>query len=162
MEQNVFMRPLLQTDAGFLCSIFQDNEEYYHIFYDSANSIAEWENRVTRLLSQDVVKHFIIEAEGIPVGWLSYSVLSPDAWELDILVLKQEFLHRGYGSAALSWLIHQCTGSCASSITLNVNKENARAIHFYQKFGFRIVEEQIIPECNDAVNLIQYKMIREI
>ena len=41
---------------------------------------------------------------------------------------------------------------------LNVNQTNTRAIRFYQKFGFEIIGAEIIPQCNEAVNLAQYKM----
>lgn len=35
------IRPLLQDDATFLCSIFKDNMEYYEIFFDSENTLSE-------------------------------------------------------------------------------------------------------------------------
>ena len=38
---SITIRPLLQTDSAFLCSIFQDNAEYYEIFFDSETSLSE-------------------------------------------------------------------------------------------------------------------------
>ena len=35
-ETAITVRPLLQTDSAFLCSIFQDNAEYYEIFFEQA------------------------------------------------------------------------------------------------------------------------------
>ena len=35
---------------------------------------------------------------------------------------------------------------------------NEKVLDFYKKFGFEIYAEEIIPQCNDAINLAQYKM----
>lgn len=152
------IRPLLQDDATFLCSIFKDNMEYYEIFFDSENTLSEWNNRVKRFLGQDEVNHFIIEVNANNVGWISFSDTESAARELCILVISKENLRCGYGTQGLSWLIEKSKADNMQSLLLNVNQNNARAIQFYQNFGFEIVGEEIVPECNEAVNLAQYKM----
>ena len=154
----VAIRPLCLDDAAFLCSIFKDNAEYYEIFFDSENAISEWEDRIIKILNQDIVKHFIIETNNKPVGWISFSDYSSDERELCVLVRNHQDLHRGYGAQSLSWFIEKSKSDKMQSLLLNVNQNNSRAIHFYQCFGFKIFAEEIIPECNEAVNLAQYKM----
>lgn len=157
-EATATVRPLRQEDAAFLCSIFQDNAEYYDIFHDPENDPAEWAGRVKRFLTQNEVQHFIIEGNETPVGWISFSDTENTQRELCILVVTKDNLHRGYGAKGLLWLIEKSKADGIKELLLNVNQSNTRAIRFYQKFGFEIYAEEIVPECNDAVDLAQYKM----
>ena len=157
----IIFRPLQQGDGPFLCSIFRGNQEYYAIFHDPEDRTWAWEERVSRFLQQQV-RHFILEAGQSGIGWLSCSDLSQTERELDILVLKREYLGRGYGTAALSGFLQQCREDGVRSVVLNVSKSNTRAIRFYDRFGFAVVAEQIIPECNDATDLVMYQMRLEL
>lgn len=157
-EKAVTIRPLRQEDAAFLCSIFKENAEYYEIFFDSGNTLPEWENRVKNFLSQDEVYHFIIEANCTNIGWVSFLNIEAAERELCILVINKDNLRHGFGAQTLSWLIKKSKEDNIRYILLNVNQNNTRAIQFYQRFGFEIFEEEIVSECNDAVNLAQYKM----
>lgn len=152
------LRPLQQKDAEFLCSLFKDNEEYYEIFFDSANTLSEWNDRVEHFLRKTVVNHFIIEMNDKSVGWISYADTEFAERELCILVISKEHLRSGYGTQGLSWLINKSRADEMQALLLNVNQSNNRAIQFYQHFGFEVVGEEIIPECNEALNLAQYKM----
>lgn len=156
------LRPLTREDAAFLCSIFKGNDEYYQIFFDSEENVSQWEQRVARFLSQSGIHHFIIEAQEAPVGWFSFINTGPAERELGIFVIKQEHLRRGYGTQILRQFIETCKTEHVRRISLNVTQSNARAIRFYQKFGFEIIAEEIIPECNDAVDLAQYQMKLEL
>lgn len=158
LTSNVTLRPLQQGDAAFLCSIFKDNAEYYNIFFDSECDLSEWSKRVGHFIRQDDITHLIIEAEGHPVGWLSYFDEEPHIRELGILVISSENRHRGYGAISLSWLIETSTADNIHTLSLNVNQNNTHAIQFYRRFGFEITAEEIIPQCNDAIDLPQYKM----
>ena len=157
-EKTITTRPLRLEDAAFLCSIFKDNKEYYEIFFDAGNTLSEWDNRVMRFLNQDEVSHFIIEVNGTAIGWISFSDLEPDERELCILVINKGNLRYGYGTQSLSWLIEKSKADNIRRLLLNVNQSNSRAIQFYQKIGFEIFAEEIVPECNEAVNLAQFKM----
>lgn len=111
-----------------------------------------------RFLEQSQICHFIIAVNNTAVGWLSYIDLEPTEREIGILVIKKEHLHCGYGAESLLWLIEKSKADNVHRLLLNVNQDNARAIGVYKKFGFEIFAEEIIPQCNDAVNLAQYKM----
>ena len=152
------IRPLIQEDAAFLCSIFANNDAYYEIFFDSCSSLQEWNNRVTRFLNQDAVKHFIVANEDKPFGWFSYFDPDSSTRELCILVIDKAHLRCGYGTHSLMWLMEKSRTENMQSLLLHVNQDNTRAIRFYQKLGFEIVGEEIIPQCNEAVNLAQYQM----
>ena len=155
---NVNIRPLQLDDAEFLCSIFKENTEYYHIFFDSEACIDAWQERVNRFLSQTDISYRIITANNMPVGWFSYMKADQNSFEIGILVLKPAYLGQGYGAAALRWIIDKVRSEDCNCLFLNVNQSNTRAISFYQHFGFEICGEEIVPQCNDAENLPQYKM----
>ena len=155
---NINIRPLTHRDAQFLCSIFKGNTEYYNIFFDSEDRLVEWKKRVARFIQQRDIRHKIIEINGVPVGWLSCVDTEEQILEIGILVIKPEYLGQGYGAKGLIWLIDQAKAHGKHSILLNVNQSNARAIQFYQRFGFEICGEEIVPQCNDAENLPQYIM----
>ena len=84
--------------------------------------------------------------------------LEPTEREIGILVIKKEHLHCGYGAESLLWLIEKSKADNVHRLLLYVNQDNARAIGVDKNFGFEIFAEEIIPQCNDAVNLAQYKM----
>ena len=152
------LRLLEKTDAKFLCSIFKDNEEYYNIFFDSESEIGEWERRIEIFKKNNLIHHFIIEEE-VPVGWFSY-LDCPDQGEREvgILVIKKEYLYCGYGRKAITEFFEMCKADNIHTVFLSVNKDNNRAINFYKKFGFEVYAEEIIPQCNETINLEQYKM----
>ncbi len=154
----MIIRPLRQEDSAFLCSLFKNNTEYYEIFFDSEDTLSGWDNRVKRFLNQKEVKHFIVENNTNKVGWISFADTESAEREICILVIGKEYLRCQYGTQTLLWLIEKSKTEKMQSLLLNVNQNNTRAIQFYRSFGFEIVGEEIIPECNEAVNLAQYKM----
>lgn len=152
------LRPLCQTDAEFLCSIFKDNSEYYNIFYDSESDVCEWEKRVEWFIKQEKIHHYIIENDGKRVGWFSFDDMEVGERGIGILVIKQDFLGNGYGASALTEFLDNCQKANIHTVFLSVNQDNVRAIRFYKDFGFEIYAEEVIPQCNEAINLAQYKM----
>lgn len=61
--------------------------------------------------------------------------------EADIMniVTKKTFRNQGIGNLLLENLIQLAKSLHLKSITLEVNEENAPAIHLYKKFGFEIL-----------------------
>lgn len=61
--------------------------------------------------------------------------------EADIMniVTKKTFRNKGIGKLLLENLIQLSKSLNLTSITLEVNEENAPAIHLYKKFGFEIL-----------------------
>lgn len=152
------LRPLNKADAEFLCSIFKNNEEYYNIFFDPETDVSQWERRIDFFLNNNGIHHFIIEEEKIPVGWFSYLDCPDQEREVGILVIKKDFLYCGYGKKTFEEFFEMCRADKVHTIFLSVNKDNERAIKFYKKFGFEIYSEEVIPQCNDGIDVEQYKM----
>jgi putative acetyltransferase len=74
-------------------------------------------------------------------GYLDQLVVAPDAW--------------GGGLAAL--LIDQAKRLSPTRLDLLVNKDNARAIRFYEKHGFRYVGDDVNPVSGRPVNRMNWR-----
>lgn len=156
------LRKIQPTDAEFLCSIFRDNEEYYNIFFDSETRVSEWKKRIRWNLTHEEWKHFVIVENGLDVGWLAWECTNAEERNLIIVVIKREFLHKGYGSKAFAEFIGQAKQDGVKRLFLNVNANNQRAIRFYEKFEFAICDKMIVPESNDKINNEEYVMKLEL
>lgn len=60
---------------------------------------------------------------------------------LSMLIVKNQFQGYGVGSMLLKLCIEQCKKDGMATLRLEVNRENARAIHLYEKLGFKEVEK---------------------
>jgi len=74
-------------------------------------------------------------------GYLDQLVVAPDVW--------------GGGLAAL--LIDQAKRISPSRLDLLVNKDNARAIRFYEKHGFRYAGDDVNPVSGRPVNRMSWR-----
>jgi putative acetyltransferase len=92
------------------------------------------------------MENLIILSDGVPVGWLIYKIKSTEC-HLDLIVLKYEFLGRGYGYSAFQKLYNSIKNN-VSIIKLDVQQRNRRAVGFYLRQGFEIIskEEQPVGE----------------
>ena len=95
-----------------------------------------------QLISQDTQSFFIALAEDTPIGYASYSIVSPqeiDTYKLHKLYVLTEKQHKGTGSALLQRVIDSAKEQKAKTLILNVNRQNT-AIDFYIKKGFSILQ----------------------
>lgn len=87
--------------------------------------------------ADDKRRRVILEREGVPIGEMSYSMVSPDTAEIGIKICVETEREKGYGKRFLSMLItylfeeRQCR-----TIRLDTNLKNTRAQHVYEALGF--------------------------
>lgn len=60
---------------------------------------------------------------------------------LSMLIVKNQFQGYGIGSMLLKLCIEQCKKDGMTTLRLEVNRENERAIHLYEKIGFKEIEK---------------------
>jgi len=90
--------------------------------------------------------YILLEEDGQPVAFASYSVREEDA---DVYKLQKLYCHpttqgKGYGKALIEHVINEVRQAGKKTLDLNVNRgNNAKA--FYEKMGFVIAYEEDIP-----------------
>ena len=89
-----------------------------------------------RFASQDLR---IIQFSGIDVGFLSASNTS-EAVNVNQIYILPEYQGRGIGAACMRGIIDDANQE-QKPVTLQVLRINTRAIAFYQRLGFTIVDE---------------------
>ena len=89
----------------------------------------------------------VAETDGNLIGFLT---VAPDSGYLDQIVVAPE----SWSSGAALALLDEAKRLCPAGITLHVNKDNARAIRFYEKHGFVIRGGDVNPNSGRPV----YKM----
>ncbi len=84
---------------------------------------------------------YVLEEQGIPAGYVmvakSFSTEfgKPCFWIEDIYI-QEKFRGKGWGSQVLQFLVKQYPHGV---LRLEVEAENTRAVHVYQKAGFEIL-----------------------
>ncbi len=90
--------------------------------------------------ADDTRRRLIIEADGKPIGEMSYSNKGNRVAEIGIKICDSTMQGRGYGTRLLCMLIDVLFYEQRyEKIILDTNLENARAQHVYEKIGFRKV-----------------------
>ena len=108
----------------------------------------------TRALEREAEKEGILYdwlvRDGEKIGFIGYGPLEPGSpCLLHKFYLRTEEQGRGLGKAGMDLLIQEVAG--AKEIRLRVNRENERAIRFYQNCGFEIVGEDCLSIGNGYV-----------
>ncbi len=110
---------------------------------------AEWAPAVQH---DEWVWPFVIEAGGRPVGYLQVVHVLPYAteyaidgdashtWAIDLFVGEPEVWGRGVGTAAVRAGVAETLRRGADRVVIDPRVVNHRAVHVYEKIGFRTVK----------------------
>jgi RsiW-degrading membrane proteinase PrsW (M82 family)/ribosomal protein S18 acetylase RimI-like enzyme len=93
---------------------------------------------------QEQHHQFIVIYDGVaPIGFASFSPISPQAYKLHKIYVLHSYQGKGTGRFAIGQLITAMKKSGATSLILNVNRNN-KAKDFYEKLGFTVIREEDI------------------
>ena len=114
------------------------NEEHLKESYEIEKLTNPTPWTYTNFKSSFEVGHFglICTHKNEIAGFAIYSPIKPEAHLLNIAV-TQKFQKKGAGSILLNTIINQCKVMGIKNIYLEVRITNAKAILFYEKFGFK-------------------------
>jgi ribosomal protein S18 acetylase RimI-like enzyme len=82
----------------------------------------------------------VVEEKGLPIGYLSCSMVGPTECKLHKLYVLQEHHGRGIGKKCLAEASRYARENKAQTLFLMVNRANDKALHAYRAFGFREAE----------------------
>ena len=95
-------------------------------------------------ISLDGICYRRLQVEGQSAGFASYGPAGPGVYKLHKLYLAPDRHGCGLGRVLLQHCEEEIRGLGGRRLILNVNKHNAKAIAFYQRNGFAIVESVIV------------------
>ena len=124
------------TDVDFTFAV---KEAAFREYVDKVwgwNGADQRELHELRLASQDVR---IIQYKGIDVGYFSTSSTVDSVRVYQIFILP-EYQRKGLGTACMRVIVADAKAQ-ERSVRLQVLKINTRAIAFYERLGFNIVDE---------------------
>jgi ribosomal protein S18 acetylase RimI-like enzyme len=101
-------------------------------------------------------------ADGEPAGFAAWYVTDdPKEAKLDKLYVWQSQQRRGLGRKLLGRVADLARAADATTLVLNVNKNNAQAIHAYERYGFAI-REAIVVDIGNGFVMDDYVMTRAL
>ena len=103
-----------------------------------SETLSPWTLRdLERELQVRYGRQLVVESPGSRIlGWCACRTIWPEAELLKITVAKNQ-RQKGIGTALLGALLQELQGQAYSSLFLEVRAENAAALQFYGKHGFR-------------------------
>jgi len=142
------LRPYRATDEDALIALWQRTWQYAYPSIDFAERLPGWRQRWRAELvpaSRITVAENDEGAVGFVTldgsGYLDQLVVAPEAW----------------GSGAADALVDEAKRQSSDAITLLVNADNARAIAFYQRHGFRHTHDDVNPTSGRKVHGMKWE-----
>lgn len=108
------------------------------IFNQLKESFLNEETLQKEFQNNPFLRFIILIKENKIVGYISFSHIY-DKLEINYITIDNENRNLGYASLLLDYLINYASKNQIKNITLEVNMNNAVALHLYHKFGFKKV-----------------------
>lgn len=148
-------------------ALLQAWDEEPHVNKSDPNDDWNWEIELVK--SYDWRELLIAEVDGVPMGFIQ--IINPAREEtrywgeieegyraIDIWIGPPEFLDKGYGTIIMKLALSRCFESKeVHTVLIDPLASNIRAIQFYERLGFRFVEDRKFGEDECKV----YEFVRE-
>lgn len=142
------LRPYRAADEDALIALWQRTWQYAYPSIDFGERLSAWRHRWrTELVpgARITVAENDADAVGFVTldgsGYLDQLVVAPEAW----------------GSGAADALVDEAKWQSQGAITLLVNADNARAIRFYERHGFRHTHDDVNPTSGRKVHGMKWE-----
>ena len=131
------VRPYASADEDAAITLWQRTWQKAYPHLDFAARVAWWRERWRTELAPQA-RILIAEMDGVIEGFVT---VDPKNGYLDQIVVAPEF----WGSNVGTLLLDAAKRVAPAGIELLVNKDNARAIAFYEKHGFDMAGDDVNP-----------------
>jgi putative acetyltransferase len=138
------LRPYTAADEDAAIELWRRTWARHYPHIDFTARVAWWRERWRNELVP-VARVVMAEIDGMPVGFVT---IDPKTMYLDQIVVAPEH----WGSTVAVALLDEARRLSPKGIDLLVNKDNFRAIRFYEKHGFAYAGEDKNPVSGIAVN----------
>lgn len=102
------------------------------------------------LRNSDYQFFFVQDPTGKTIGYFA-TENQGSTLKLDKIYVDPSLQRQGFGENIYHHIIRLAKEKGATKISLNVNRRNSSAIHFYLKLGFKIVRSEDIPGPNGFI-----------
>jgi putative acetyltransferase len=140
------LRSYAPADEDAAIALWQRSWQQAYPDIDFAARLTWWRERWRGELAPACAITVAMEGEAMA----GFVTVDPQTYYLDQLVVAPE----SWGSGAAAALVDAAKLASPSGLDLHVNRDNVRAIRFYQKHGFTISGEETNPRSGAPV----YKM----
>lgn len=149
MNHLITLRPATIADLDLL----RRWDEQPHVVASDPNDDWEWETEL--LHNPDWREQLIAELDGRPIGFVQ--IIDPALEEthywgediglnqraIDIWIGEADALGKGYGTEMMRQALQRCfADSSVTAVLIDPLASNTRAHRFYERLGFRFVEER--------------------
>jgi putative acetyltransferase len=145
----VTLRPYSAADEEAAIELWRRTWSKHYPHLDFNARVAWWRERWRNELVP-VARIMIADIEGSLAGFVT---VDPKTMYLDQIVVAPEY----WGSTAALALLDDAKRLSPKGLDLLVNKDNFRAIRFYEKHGFTYVGEDKNPVSGIAVNRMAWR-----
>jgi putative acetyltransferase len=148
-SSNLILRPYTTGDEDAAIELWRRTWAHHFPHIDFNSRVNWWRER----WRQDLVPvaHVVLaEIDGALIGFVT---VDPKSRYLDQIVVAPEH----WGSGAALALLEEAKRLSPQGLDLLVNKDNARAIRFYEKHGFVYAGEDKNPVSGKPVNRMRWR-----
>jgi putative acetyltransferase len=145
----VTLRPYSAADEEAAIELWRRTWSKHYPHLDFNARVAWWRERWRNELVP-VARIMIADIDGSLAGFVT---VDPKTMYLDQIVVAPEY----WGSTAALALLDDAKRLSPKGLDLLVNKDNSRAIRFYEKHGFTFVGEDKNPVSGIAVNRMAWR-----
>ena len=150
MSAPVFtLRPYTAADEDAAIELWRRTWAHHFPHIDFNARVAWWRERWRQELTP-VAAIVVVEQDG---GLTGFVTVDPKTHYLDQIVVAPE----QWGSGLALALLDEAKRLSPAGLELQVNKDNARAIRFYEKHGFVYAGEAVNPVSGKPVNKMAWR-----
>jgi putative acetyltransferase len=131
------LRPYRPDDEDTAIALWQRTWQQAYPHIDFAARVAWWRDR----WRTELVPVCVITVAMVEKAMAGFVTVDPRSGYLDQLVVAPE----AWGSGAAAALVAAAKEQAPKGLELHVNRDNTRAIRFYEKHGFAIAAEENNP-----------------
>lgn len=149
-------KPLQEKDLELLCKWL--NEIHIKEWWDDKLTNEEIKSKYKKRISDTIVVPFIVCLNDNPIGFIQYYQADKvgDGWwpeeqegtiGIDQFIGEKDLINRGIGTKMIrAFIDHLFINSNIKKIITDVDPKNFRAIHCYEKIGFKFIKEIMTPD----------------
>ncbi len=149
MSANIPLRPYSPADEDAAIELWRRTWQQHYPQIDFDARVAWWRERWRQEIAP-VVNIVVAQKDGALLGFVT---VDPKTMYLDQIVVAPEH----WGSSVARALLEEAKRLSPRGLDLMVNKDNARAIRFYEKHGFAYAGEDKNPVSGKPVNRMAWR-----